>query len=197
MPGPDFLRLAVFLATALAFVAFFLAGFFLPEDLDELLDDVTVDHFFRDSAFTNYHPTGTAKMGPHFDTLAVVDDRLVRVHGVAGLRVVDANIMPVIVRGHPQAAVVAIAKKASEMILADATVGYASDGTNETNSGAVHRVIPLSYIYIRPSADEKPPAAPKAARGPLNGSRDRCPRNRYSIAGCMIAASDVESTSPT
>jgi choline dehydrogenase len=109
------------------------------------LDDATIDHFFRDSAFTIYHPTGTAKMGPHSDALAVVDDRL-RVHGVAGLRVVDASIMPVIVRGHPQAAVVAIAEKASDMILADATVVCASDGTTETNSGAAHMVIPLLYL---------------------------------------------------
>jgi choline dehydrogenase len=49
-----------------------------------------------------------------------VDDRL-KVHDVAGLRVVDASIMPIyiIVRGHPQAAIVAIAEKALDMILAD------------------------------------------------------------------------------
>lgn len=49
-------------------------------------------------------------MGPRSDELAVVDDRL-KVHGVAGLRVVDASVMPIIVRGHLRAAVVAIAKK--------------------------------------------------------------------------------------
>jgi len=69
------------------------------------MDDATIDELFKDVAFTMYHPTGTTKMGPRSDPLAVVDDRL-KVHSVAGLRVVDASIIPVIVRGHPQVAVV-------------------------------------------------------------------------------------------
>lgn len=74
----------------------------------------------RETAFTIYHPVGTAKMGLKEDTLAVVDSQL-KVHGIDGLRVVDASIMPTIVRGHPQAAVVAIAEKAADMILRSAT----------------------------------------------------------------------------
>lgn len=75
----------------------------------------------KETAFTIYHPTGTAKMGPSSDKNAVVDSELL-VHGIKGLRVVDASIMPTIVRGHPQAAVVAIAEKAADMILhAEAT----------------------------------------------------------------------------
>lgn len=62
------------------------------------------------------HPVGTSKMGPASDEDAVVDNHLV-VHGMDNLRVVDASIMPTIVRGHPQAAVVAIAEKAADMIL--------------------------------------------------------------------------------
>lgn len=83
------------------------------------LDDADLEAIWKDTAFTLYHPTGTAKMGPRADAQAVVDERL-RVHGIAGLRVIDASIMPSIVRGHPQAAVVAIAEKAADMITDDA-----------------------------------------------------------------------------
>lgn len=64
---------------------------------------------------TIYHPSGTAKMGPSDDPMAVVDSKL-QVYGIKKLRVVDCSIMPTIVTGNTNAPVMMIAEKASDMI---------------------------------------------------------------------------------
>jgi choline dehydrogenase len=85
--------------------------------------DVNTDdeilHFCREFGATIFHPTGTARMGRANDPLAVVDERL-RVHGVPGLRVVDASVMPTLVSGNTNVPVVMVAERASEFILNDA-----------------------------------------------------------------------------
>jgi choline dehydrogenase len=72
-----------------------------------------------DIGTTIFHPVGTAKMGPASDPMAVVDARL-RVHGVAGLRVVDASVMPTITSGNTNSPTLMIAERAAGWIIEDA-----------------------------------------------------------------------------
>ena len=78
---------------------------------DELLEWV------RNNAETTYHPVGTCKMGN--DPMAVVDDQL-RVHGITGLRVADASIMPTLTSGNTNAPSIMIGEKCAAMMLAAA-----------------------------------------------------------------------------
>lgn len=73
--------------------------------------------FIRQTADTEYHPVGTCKMGTRNDALAVVDNQL-KVYGINNLRVVDASVMPTIITGNTNAAVIAIAEKAADLIKA-------------------------------------------------------------------------------
>lgn len=87
-------------------------GPFHPLDWDIATDD-EIRAQIRKECQTLYHPMGTAKMGKGAD--AVVDDQL-RVHGVQGLRVVDASIFPTPLACHTCAPVVMVAEKAADMI---------------------------------------------------------------------------------
>ena len=70
----------------------------------------------RNSATTIYHPCGTCKMGPSTDPMAVVDHQL-KVHGMEGLRVADASIMPDITSGNTNAPTIMIGEKCADMVL--------------------------------------------------------------------------------
>jgi choline dehydrogenase-like flavoprotein len=82
------------------------------DDRAAIIDDI------RKRADTQYHPVGTCKMGRSDDPMAVVDARL-RVHGIDGLRVVDASIMPTVCGGNTNAPTIMIGEKAADMIRAD------------------------------------------------------------------------------
>lgn len=75
--------------------------------------DQEIEQYIRAHADTIYHPAGSCRMGP--GVLDVVDAQL-RVHGLQGLRVVDASIMPALVGGNTNAPVIMIAEKAADMI---------------------------------------------------------------------------------
>lgn len=81
-------------------------------------DDERIERFVRDHADTLYHPVGSCRMGPSREHDAV--DARLRVHGVRGLRVVDASMMPRIVSANTNAPVIMVAEKAAQMIRADA-----------------------------------------------------------------------------
>jgi choline dehydrogenase-like flavoprotein len=82
-------------------------------------DDASLAKAAGDIGTTIFHPVGTAKMGLATDASAVVDARL-RVHGLDGLRVVDASIMPTITSGNTNMPTAMIAEKGAEMIVRDA-----------------------------------------------------------------------------
>ena len=85
-------------------------------------DALTVEQLEKhiaDTAKTVFHPVGTCKMGPIEDTRAVVDNKL-RVHGIDGLRIADASVMPVITSGNTNAPTMMIAERASRFIIESA-----------------------------------------------------------------------------
>jgi choline dehydrogenase-like flavoprotein len=76
-------------------------------------DDASIEAFIREHADTIYHPVGTCRMGS--GPMDVVDAQL-RVHGIEGLRVVDASVMPSIVGGNTNAPVIMIGEKAADLV---------------------------------------------------------------------------------
>jgi choline dehydrogenase len=84
----------------------------------QIQSDADLLEWVRNTAETTYHPVGTCKMGQ--DAMAVVDPEL-RVHGIEGLRVADASIMPTLTSGNTNAPCIMIGEKCAEMVLGAAT----------------------------------------------------------------------------
>ena len=82
-----------------------------PSDLES---DDALDSWLLRSVRTSHHASGTCKMGPASDPMAVVDPEL-RVHGIEGLRVADASIMPDCIRANTNVTTIAIGEKAADM----------------------------------------------------------------------------------
>lgn len=86
--------------------------------LDDLLrDDEALSQYVRDNAFGQWHVCGTCRLGAAADALAVTDPASARVHGIAGLRVADASIMPTAPRANLNIPVVMIAEKVAAAVL--------------------------------------------------------------------------------
>jgi len=83
-------------------------------------DDQALRDYIRDTGTTIFHPAGTCRMGA--DARAEVDERL-RVHGIGGLRVADASIMPTVVSGNTNAACIMIGERCAAMLREDARRG--------------------------------------------------------------------------
>jgi choline dehydrogenase len=80
----------------------------------DIRSDAQIDAWIRRAVETCYHPVGTCRMGP--DPATSVVDAECRVHGVPGLRVIDASVMPSIVSGNTNAPTIMIAEKMSDIL---------------------------------------------------------------------------------
>ena len=81
--------------------------------------DEEILEWVRNDAETALHPSCTAKMGPADDEMAVVDPETMQVHGVEGLYIADASVMPIITNGNIYAPVIMLAEKAADLIKGD------------------------------------------------------------------------------
>ena len=95
---------------------------------DALQSDAELTAWLRANAMTTFHPVGTCRMGT--DPMAVVDARLA-VHGIAGLRVADASVMPVITSGNTNAPAIMIGEKAAQFVAGSDGAHVSSEGVQQ------------------------------------------------------------------
>ena len=140
------------------------AGFSLnttPVDLCKYYKYGTEDYWIclaRNYTQPLFHPAGTCKMGPSNDPGAVVDPHL-RVHGVKSLRVADASVMPLVVSGNLNAAVIMIAEKCADIIKRDhhkstAERRQADRKTNREVSDSITREMQSIELQLRSNRSE-------------------------------------------
>lgn len=82
---------------------------------EELASDETLDAWMLTHVTTQHHSSGTCKMGPNSNRMAVVS-QYVQVHGLEGLRVVDASIMPDVIRANTNATVIMIGERVADWL---------------------------------------------------------------------------------
>ena len=82
---------------------------------EELAGDAALDRWILTNCYTQHHISGTCKMGPSSDPMAVVD-QYGHVHGLEGLRVVDASVMPDVIRANTNATTIMIAERVADWI---------------------------------------------------------------------------------
>jgi len=80
-----------------------------------LADDATLDRWIMTNCYTQHHVSGTCKMGPSSDSMAVVN-QYSHVHGLENLRVVDASVMPDVIRANTNATTIMIAERVADWI---------------------------------------------------------------------------------
>ena len=96
----------------------------------EVVTDEAIDGFVRDHVESAYHPSCTCKIGGADDVMAVVDAEL-RVHGIAGLRVVDSSVMPSVTTGNLNAPTIMIGEKGADHILGKGMMAASNAGFYE------------------------------------------------------------------
>jgi len=101
----------------------------------EAIDDAALEAYVRARAKTVYHPAGTCRMG--VDAMAVVDPRL-RVHGVGGLRIADASVMPALPSGNTNAPTIMIAERCAQFLLEGEASSQALHATSKPSHETVH-----------------------------------------------------------
>jgi len=107
-------------------------------DSAEAQTDAQIEQLIRHKADTVYHPVGSCRMGS--GELDVVDHEL-RVHGLQGLRVVDASIMPRVISGNTNAPSIMIGEKAADMIKAAASLKPVPSVVNTAVASSVHETV--------------------------------------------------------
>ncbi|KAG6965120.1 hypothetical protein JG688_00007407 [Phytophthora aleatoria] len=137
---------------------------------DEVQSDAEIDAWIRQYASTDYHPSSTNRMGKETDLDSVVDAQT-RVHGLEGLRVVDASIMPNNVSGNLNAPTIMLAEKAADIILGNPALPSVEMATSSSipTSQLLHGLAPIGQRQYQPLLSKLQRPDLVSAQGFING----------------------------